>query len=65
MMMAKKIKAERLDNGAIRVEKGTWSDTIPADQVNGWADWYDRMHQQHGYAGYREMAEALRAVKAS
>lgn len=64
MVSKQEIKTERREDGSIYVEKETWSDTIPADMLDDWIEWYGKMHQQHGYDGYREMAEALRAVKA-
>lgn len=65
MASANQVKVERREDGSLYVAKETWSDIIPADMIDHWIDWYAQMHKQHGYDGYREMSEALRAAKAS
>lgn len=61
-MASKSITVERLEDGRVSVRKGSWYDVYPEEQREPWAAWYDRMCEEYGYVGYREMAEALRAL---
>lgn len=65
MSVTSKIEVTRLDDGQVSVRKGFWSDVFPEERRETWAAWYDSMHEHHGYSGYREMAEALRALPAT
>lgn len=56
------ISVERLADGRVHVRNGSWSDMFDEDRREAWATWYEKMHQDYGYAGYLEMAGALRAL---
>lgn len=58
------IEIEYLDDGAIRLRKGAWSDKVPRSQIERWADHYELMHRNNSNAGYLEMARALREARA-
>lgn len=58
------IEVECLEDGAIRLSKGSWSDKVPRAQIERWANHYELMHHNNGYAGYLEMANALRRAAA-
>lgn len=59
------ITVERLPDGRVSIGRGTWSDTFSEGRREPWAAWYEQMFSQYGYAGYRDMAEALGALPAA
>lgn len=61
-MAEKQITVTRAADGQVHVEKGTWSDTFAEERREPWAKWYDHMHGETGYVGYKNMAEALRKL---
>ncbi len=61
-MAINKIEVERLPNGQVSVRKGSWFDVFHEARREPWATWYEQMHAEYGYAGYLEMAEALRGL---
>lgn len=61
-MSVSRIKIERLPDGRVSLRKGSWFDVFPEDKREPWAAWYEQMHADYGYPGYREMAEALRGL---
>lgn len=63
-MTTSSITVERLPDGRVHVKNGGWTDTFPEERRETWANWYEQMHQQYRYDGYRAMAEALRALDA-
>ncbi|WP_428925019.1 hypothetical protein [Marinibacterium sp. SX1] len=65
MSASNAITVARLPDGRVSIGRGTWSDTFPEDRREPWAAWYESMFVQYGYAGYRQMAEALRALQSA
>ncbi|MEO1952964.1 hypothetical protein BMI91_04570 [Thioclava sediminum] len=63
-MIEPRIEVECLEDGAIRVRRGAWSDRVPRARIDHWADHYELMHLNNGNAGYLELARALREAKA-
>jgi hypothetical protein len=61
-MSAASIEVARLPDGQVSVRKGFWYDVFPEERREPWAAWYESMHDQYGYAGYQEMAKALRSL---
>lgn len=61
-MNTKKIKVERLADGQVSVRKGSWFDVFPEDRRESWAAWYEQMHAEYNYVGYRDMAKALQGL---
>lgn len=56
------MQAERLPNGKIRLEGRIWSDEFSEDRLEAWIKWYDQMYAEKGREGYKDAADALRAV---
>ena len=56
------MKAERLDNGLIRLSGPIWKDEFPEGRLAGWIAWYEKMHQDHGHHTYKVAADALKAL---
>ena len=54
------IEVSRLPDGQVSVCKGFWNDIFPEERREPWAAWYQSMYEQYGYAGYLNMARALR-----
>ncbi len=61
-MSVRAIKVERLPGGQVSVRKGSWFDVFPEERRESWAAWYEQMHSEYGYAGYLDMAKALRGL---
>jgi len=57
------MKAERIPGGKIRLTGKAWSDEFEEERLNRWIEWYDQMHAEYGARGYKEAADALRAVQ--
>lgn len=58
------MKAERLDNGLIRLQGPIWKDEFPEERLAGWIAWYEKMHEDHGHHTYKAAADALKSVSA-
>lgn len=58
------MKAERLDNGLIRLQGPIWKDEFPEARLQGWITWYEKMYQDHGHHTYKAAADALKSVSA-
>lgn len=63
-MRDKEIEVTRMQDGPVMVRKGTWQDVFPEDRREPWAAWYEGMYSEYGYAGYLDVAKALRALPA-
>ncbi len=62
-MSAASIEVTRLPDGKVSVRKGFWYDVFPEERREPWAVWYESMHAQYSYAGYMDMAKALRELQ--
>ncbi|GLO70714.1 hypothetical protein MACH17_22310 [Phaeobacter inhibens] len=55
------MKAERLENGMIKLAGPIWKDQFPEERLKSWIAWYDKMHEDHGHHTYKDAADALRS----
>jgi hypothetical protein len=51
-----------MPDGKIRVFGKDYFDTFEPELLAGWIVFYDRMFTDYGYPGYKETADALRAL---
>lgn len=56
------MKAERLENGDVKLSGSAWFDVFPESERSRWIAFYDRMHRDSGYDGYKVTADNLRAL---
>lgn len=58
------MQAERLPNGDVKLSGAAWFDVFPEADRERWTAFYDRMHRDYGYDGYKVTADNLRALSA-
>ena len=57
------MKAERLENGMIRLSGPVWKDEFPEERREPWITWYLKMFEDHGHHTYKAAADALKALE--
>lgn len=56
------MKAERLEDGRVRLSGKVWADEFAEERRQSWIAFYDKMHIDYGYPGYKAAADALRTL---
>ncbi|UWQ30274.1 hypothetical protein [Leisingera sp. M523] len=56
------MKAERLERGRVRLSGKVWADEFGEDRRLPWIAFYDKMHADYGFPGYKAAADALRSL---